>query len=228
LRLAASGAPVGEAFETAVAGMSQQTGGNTQFGCLLLLVPLVRADCETDLSPEGVASVVEATTVADAAGFYRAFEHVDVAVDDPPADAPDLDVRRGAEAVPTLESRGLTLADVMALSADRDTNAREWTEGFPRTFEAAESILADDGPILDRAARAFLDLLADEPDTLVATQHGDEVAREVSERAAAVGHDLDAAEELAESFVAEGINPGTTADQTASALYVALRRGVPV
>jgi triphosphoribosyl-dephospho-CoA synthase len=116
----------------------------------------------------------------------------------------------------------------MALSADRDTNAREWTEGFPRTFEAAESILADDGPILDRAARAFLDLLADGPDTLVATQHGDEVAREVSERAAAVGHDLDAAEELAESFVAEGINPGTTADQTASALYVALRRGVPV
>lgn len=228
LRLAASGAPVGEAFETTVAGMSQQTGGNTQFGCLLLLVPLVRADCETGLSPEGVASVVEATTVADAAGFYRAFEHVDVAVDDPPADAPDLDVRRGAEAVPTLESRGLTLADVMALSADRDTNAREWTEGFPRTFEAAESILADDGPILDRAARAFLDLLADGPDTLVATQHGDEVAREVSERAAAVGHDLDAAEELAESFVAEGINPGTTADQTASALYVALRRGVPV
>jgi triphosphoribosyl-dephospho-CoA synthase len=228
LRLAASGAPVGEAFETAVAGMSQQQGGNTQFGCLLLLVPLVTADCETDLSPAGVESVVESTTVADAAGFYRAFEHVDVAVEDPPADAPDLDVRRGAEAVPTLESRGLTLADVMALSADRDTNAREWAGGFPRTFEAAESILADDGPILDRAARAFLDLLADEPDTLVATQHGDEVAREVSERAAAVGHDLDAAEELAESFVAEGINPGTTADQTASALYVALRRGVPV
>ena len=89
-------------------------------------------------------------------------------------------------------------------------------------------MVAVDDATLDRAARAFLDLLADEPDTLVATQHGDEVAREVSERAAAVGNDLDAAEELAREFVAEGINPGTTADQTASALYVALRQGVPV
>jgi triphosphoribosyl-dephospho-CoA synthase len=228
LRLAASGAPVGEAFETAVAGMSRQEGGNTQFGCLLLLVPLVVADCETALSPEGVESVVESTTVADAAGFYRAFECIDVAVGDPPADAPELDVRRGADAVATLGERGLTLADVMELSADRDTNAREWVSGFPRTFRTAESILADQGPITDRAARAFLDLLADEPDTLVATQHGEEVAREVSTRAAEVGHDLDAAESLAESFVARGINPGTTADQTASALYVALRRGVPV
>ena len=45
---------VGEAFERAVAGMSQQDGGNTQFGCLLLLVPLVRAAARDDLSPAGV------------------------------------------------------------------------------------------------------------------------------------------------------------------------------
>jgi triphosphoribosyl-dephospho-CoA synthase len=230
LRLAQTGAPVGEAFETAVAGMSRQSGGNTQFGCLLLLVPLVVAATEGDggLSRADVEGVVEATTVADAAGFYRAFEHVDVAVGDPPADATDLDVRRGADAVPTLEARGLTLADVMRLSADRDGNAREWTEGFPRTFEAAAAIAADDGPVTDRAARAFLDLLAAEPDTLVATQHGAETAREVSRRAAAVRGDPDATERLAEDLVAGGVNPGTTADLTAAALFVALRRGVSV
>jgi len=43
-----------------------------------------------------------------------------------------------------------------------------------------------------------------------------------------VGDDLAAAEELAERFRADGINPGTTADLTAAAAFVALERGVRV
>jgi len=228
LELAAGDAPLGDAFERAVRGMSQQDGGNTQFGCLLLLVPLVRAAATDRLSPAGLEAVVASTTVDDAVAFYRAFEHVDVAVDDPPADAPDLDVRRGADAAPTLRDRGLTLADVMELSADRDGNAAEWASGFERTFAAADRVLDDDGPVADRLARAFLGLLADRPDTLVAVEHGEERARAVSREAAAVGDDLAAAEELAERFRADGINPGTTADLTAAAAFVALERGVRV
>ena len=225
---AAGDVPLGDAFERAVRGMSQQAGDNTQFGCLLLLVPLVRAAATDRLSPEAVTEVVEGTTVDDAAAFYRAFEHVDVAVGDPPPDADALDVRRGADAVPALRERGLTLADVMALSADRDGNAREWTTGFERTFAAAEAVRDDEGPVTDRLARAFLDLLAERPDTLVAVEHGAETARAASRRAAAVRGDLDAAEDLAEAFREEGINPGTTADCTAAAAFVALERGVPV
>ena len=228
LELAAGDAPLGDAFERAVRGMSQQDGGNTQFGCLLLLVPLVRAAATDRLSPDGLRTVTAATTVDDAAAFYRAFEHVDVAVDDPPADAPDLDVRRGAEAIPALRDRGLTLADVMELSADRDGNAAEWTSGFERTFAAADRVLDDAGPVTDRLARVFLDLLAERPDTLVAVDHGTERAESVSREAAAVRGDLAAAEDLAERFLAEGINPGTTADLTAAAAFVALERGVPV
>lgn len=224
--LAASGAPVGEAFETAVAGMSEQSGGNTQFGCLLLLVPLVKTAATGDLSPADVEGVCEATTVEDAAGFYRAFEHADVAVRDPPEGMGALDVRRGAAAVPTLRDRELTLSDVMALS-EGDANAREWVDGFPRTFRAAESILADDGPVTDRAARAFIDLLAEAEDTLVRTQHGDDVAREVRERAERI-ESLAEAETWAAELVERGVNPGTTADLTAAALFVALERGVSV
>jgi triphosphoribosyl-dephospho-CoA synthase len=227
LRLAEEDAAVGEAFETAVAGMSRQGGGNTQFGCLLLLVPLVRAAAAGDLSPAGVTEVVESTTVDDAVAFYRAFEHVDVAVGDPPEDAPDLDVRRGAGAESALRDQSLTLFDVMELSADRDANAREWTGGYARVFRAAASILDDDGPVTDRVARAFLELLSEEPDTLVVTNHGEAVARDVMERAQRVS-DPDATEELAESFVAEGINPGTTADLVCAATFVALERGVPL
>lgn len=255
LRRAERGANVGIAFERAVAGMSRQSGGNTQFGCLLLLTPLVSAAAAGDLTPAGTERIVERTTVDDAVRFYRAFEHVDVAVADPPPDAADLDVRRGAAAEPALRARELTLLDVMALSAeppsggtvdsnadtggeggsgeetgDRipDGNAIEWTTGFDRTFEAAESIRADEGPVGDRAARAFLRILSDRPDTLVATAHGPAVARDVSRRAAAVGGDLEAAETLAEAFREEGINPGTTADITAAALFVALERGLRV
>jgi triphosphoribosyl-dephospho-CoA synthase len=228
LAMAEDDAPLGRGFERAVAGMADQRGGNTQFGCLLLLVPLVRAAASDALTPEGVQAVVESTTVADAADFYRAFEHVDVTVDDPPPDARELDVRRGSDAIPALESRGLTLYDVMELSAERDANAREWTGNFARTFEAADAILADDGPVLDRAARAFLDLLADEPDSLVVVEHGEGVAREVSSRAAAARGDPEAVERLADELVDAGYNPGTTADITAAALFVALERGVPV
>jgi triphosphoribosyl-dephospho-CoA synthase len=228
LELAAGDAPLGDAFERAVRGMSQQSGGNTQFGCLLLLVPLVRAAATDRLSSDGLRTVTAATTVDDAAAFYRAFEHVDVAVDDPPDEAPDLDVRRGADAVPALRDRGLTLADVMAMSADRDANAAEWTGGFERVFDAADRVLDDEGSVTDRLARAFLDLLADRPDTLVAIDHGMDRARAVSREADAVRGDLDAADELADRFVDEGINPGTTADLTAATAFVALERGVPV
>jgi triphosphoribosyl-dephospho-CoA synthase len=218
--------PLGEAFETAVAGMADAAGTNTQFGCLLLLTPLVRTAATGDLTPERASEVTEATTVADAAGFYRGFEHTDGAVGDPPEGAAELDVRRGANAVPALRERDLTLYDVMALGADGDANAREWTSGFPWVFDAAERIHADDGPLLDRAADAFLGLLAEAPDTLVVTEHGEAVAEEVRERAEAL---VDAPEAEVRAFAADlverGVNPGTTADLTAAALFVALERG---
>ena len=239
LRLAAEGAPIGEAFDHAVAGMSRQSGGNTQFGCLLLLTPLVSVAAAGTLSREAVRDRCRATTVDDAVDFYRAFEHVDVAVGDPPEGADDLDVRRGSDAEPALRERETTLWDVMELSAAPDegvpdTNAVEWVEGFPRTFDAAEAVLGDDGPVLDRAARSFLRQLAAEPDTLVRTSHGEETARETRRRAEETltaverADSLDPAEDLAREFVDEGINPGTTADRVAAALFVALERGLAV
>ncbi|QSG05826.1 triphosphoribosyl-dephospho-CoA synthase [Halapricum desulfuricans] len=230
LELAADpdGPPIGEAFERAVAGMSDQRGGNTQFGALLLLTPLSRAAGRGNLSLSGVRAVVESTTVTDAAGFYRAFEHVAVAVDDPPADMDDLDVRRGSDAVPTLHARGLTLGGVMERSADRDGVAREWTEGFPRSFGAAERLRELEGPVADRAARVFLELLADEPDTFVAINHDEATAERVSERARAVltgGEDADA---LAEELIEREINPGTTADIVAAGLFIALEEGLEI
>jgi triphosphoribosyl-dephospho-CoA synthase len=220
---------LGDAFETAVAGMADAAGTNTQFGCLLLLAPLVRTAATGDVTRERATEVAEGTTVADAAAFYRAFEHTDVAVADPPEGAAELDVRRGASAVSALRERGFTLYDVMELSADGDANAREWTSGFPRVFDAAERIEAGDGPLVDRAAEVFLHVLAAEVDTLVATEHGEAAAEEVRERAEGLtGAPLADIREFAEDLAERGVNPGTTADLTAAALFVALEHGVSV
>ena len=230
LAAATAGDPVGESFDRAVAGMADQRGGNTQFGALLLLVPLVAATGDEGApSRDAVGRVVAETTVADAADFYRAFDHVEVLVGEPPADAPDLDVRRGSDAVPDVEAREISLVEVMERAAPEDGVAAEWSNGFERTFATADRLAAGDGSILDRTADAFLALLADEPDSLVATKHGDDVARSVSERASALRDaPRSAVEAFADDLVEDGVNPGTTADVTAAGLYVALRRGVSV
>ena len=227
LALAADGAAVGPAFERAVAGMATQKGDNTQFGALLLLVPLVRAARE-DLSQPVAEAVVRETTVGDTAAFYRAFDHVDVGVDDPPADMDDLDVRRGSDAVSAVEERGLTLIEIMERSVPGDDVAREWIRGFDRSFAAARRLADADGPVGDRTATVFLSLLAERPDTLVATRHDDATARKVTDRAGelvaddALETDPAAVEAFADDLVERGINPGTTADITAAGLFIAL------
>ncbi|GGK81502.1 triphosphoribosyl-dephospho-CoA synthase [Haloarcula sebkhae] len=225
---AAEGDPIGPAFETAIEGMAGQSGGNTQFGALLVLTPLVATAADGRLSPSGADAVVRETTVEDAAAFYRAFEHVDVAVDDPPDGLEPLDVRRGSGAIPELREREMTLFDVMESSADVDGVAAEWVSGFERVFEASERLLDGSGPVADRASDVFLELLAAEPDTFVVTRQDRETAEEVQERAQAVLDGDEDATNLAEEFVRRDINPGTTADIVAGALFVALERGLDV
>jgi triphosphoribosyl-dephospho-CoA synthase len=66
----------------------------------------------------------------------------------------------------------------------------------------------------------YVDLLSEEPDTLVAERRGKDKAREVTRLARELPPD-----ELDERLAGEGINPGTTADIVAGAVFVALRRG---
>lgn len=226
LEMAAGGAPVGAAFERAVAGMADQEGGNTQFGALLLIVPLVVTAQTGTLTKSEVSSVLQSTSVEDAANFYRAFDHVDVSVRDPPAGMESLDVRRGSEAVPAVEERSLTLQDVMDFSAEWDGVAREWVQGYERTFSAANAIASGTGPIPDRVAATYLWLLAREPDPFVAINHGQRTAHSVMVRAQEAREgDPELVEAFAESLVEEGINPGTTADISAAGLFLALERG---
>ncbi|WP_330632684.1 triphosphoribosyl-dephospho-CoA synthase [Halocatena halophila] len=231
LRLAQNGGAVGRSFERSVVGMANQSGGNTQFGALLLVIPLVcttAKDTTEELGPKRVTETVTSTTVEDAVDFYRAFEHVEVAVADPPDDLDALDVRRGAAAESAIRARERTLYDVMELSVPGDLVAREWTTGFEDSFRVADSLAEQSGPVADRAATTYLELLAERPDSFVETKHDQQTAIDVMERAqAARNGDLDP-ERLADELVTAGINPGATADIIAAGLYIALERGLSV
>jgi triphosphoribosyl-dephospho-CoA synthase len=65
-------------------------------------------------------------------------------------------------------------------------------------------------------------------DTFVVKTADRETAEEATRRARAVLDGEESGDALAEEFVERGINPGTTADLTAGALFVALERGLAV
>jgi triphosphoribosyl-dephospho-CoA synthase len=207
---------VGDVFLRSVRGASAHEGGNTQFGAVLLLAPLVVASAQGGV--EDAPEVAKETTPEDAARFYESFDHVDVYVGDVD-DEYDYDVR-DPEARERVVEEEVSLYDVMEESAARDGVAREWTDGFPRTFHAASKIETVRGDTREAVRSAYVDLLREEPDSLVAERRGTEKAREVTRMARELPPD-----ELDARLADEGINPGTTADIVAGAVFVALRRG---
>jgi len=211
---AAEGASVGEVFLRSVRGASAHRGGNTQFGELLLLAPLIVA-AERG-GGEEAPDVAEETTPEDAARFYEAFDHADVYVGDT---GYDYDVR-DPEARERVVEDGVTLYDVMNESASRDGIADEWTSGFERTLHAGSRLVGRPGDTREAVRATYVDLLSEERDAFVEEKHGREKAREVARLARELPPD-----ELDERLRDEGINPGTTADIVAGAVFVALRRG---
>jgi triphosphoribosyl-dephospho-CoA synthase len=227
LERAAAGAPLGEAFERGVRGMVTRTGENTQFGCLLLLTPLVSAATQTVLTPAGLRDVLATTTVDDAVNFYRAFDHVDVAVGTPPASNGPPDVRLGAAAEQQLRDEEWRLIDIMEASSI-DENATEWTTGFKRTFSMAKQMQSMECSLTERVRRAFISRLGMTRDTHIINTHGPQVATEIRQRAASLEDDIDQIRELDRELVDRNINPGTTADLTVAATFVALERGMSI
>jgi triphosphoribosyl-dephospho-CoA synthase len=210
----ARGAGLGSLIEAAVGATACHAGGNTHFGAFILLVPLVYGG-----TLDGAIEAVRASTVEDAVAFYRSFALTQVRV----AAKDELDVNDPA-AAGVLRARGMTLLDVMAHSAPRDLVAREWTNGFALCRRAADALLADAHP-RTAVRRTFLSLLAAEPDTFIAKKHGPELAEETRRRAAAVVQGTTSLESLDTWCIEHGVNPGSLADITIGAIYLALCGG---
>lgn len=218
-------AGVGETVLKAVQETRRWVSVNTNLGIVLLLAPLARAAAVNGEPLRGRLSGVLATlTVADARAVYAAIR---------------LAEPRGlgqVEAQDVHEEPTVTLREAMALAAGRDTVAREYVTDYDVTFGLVVPALrrsrASGLAWPAATAESYLRVLAEVPDTLIMRKRGAEAARAVSERAREVlaAGELGSPERAraTEAFDSElrrdanRLNPGTSADLVAAALFVAL------
>jgi triphosphoribosyl-dephospho-CoA synthase len=222
--------PLGSTVRLAVEATARWVASNTNLGIVLLLAPLSRAALAgapgANLRAE-LGRVLEATTVDDARDVYAAIRRA----------APGGLGR--AEAQDVRDEPTIPLLDVMRLAANRDGIAREYATTFAITFEtgapALEAARRDGLAWDDAVVETFLTLLAAVPDTHVARRAGAEIAADVSRRARAVLQLGGVRSEPGRRAIEEMDralrdarhlgNPGTTADLTAAAIFVALLGG---
>jgi triphosphoribosyl-dephospho-CoA synthase len=222
--------PVGEVIFQAVRDTGQLANSNTNLGMILLLAPLARAAGlgHPQGLRAGVSRVLAELTVEDA---QKAFGAILMAQPGGLGEVDEYDVRQ--------QEVDITLLEAMRLAQERDRIAQEYVTDFALTFELGYPSLArfwaEGHRFSSSIVQAYLTILSEIPDTLIARKKGWEAARAVSERARSVleaggaftDQGLQAVAELDRSLrdPEHTLNPGTTADLMAATLFVFLTEG---
>ena len=221
---AAAPGRVGRTVYRAVAATARVAPSNTNLGMALLFAPLAvaaRAGGRAGLRLR-LRRVLRDLSVDDARWAYRAIR---LARPGGLGRAPRADIARPP---------AVTLRHAMRLAAGRDTVAREYVQGFAVTFNLAlvglRAAIRRGLGLLDAIAQAHLELMARVPDTLIARKAGAAAALAVARRARVVVRagglrtrkGLAAARRLDADLRRRGnqLNPGTSADLIAAALFV--------
>ncbi|MEJ2109690.1 MAG: triphosphoribosyl-dephospho-CoA synthase [Acidobacteriota bacterium] len=224
---------VGRIVLQAITDCRRLVRSNTNLGIVLLLAPLAKA-C---LAVEGVDNgndrkllrralhdVLHALTVEDARFVYEAIR---IAAPGGMNEVPMQDIAQE----PTV-----TLLEAMELAKGRDSIAFEYITDFEITFTiglpSIKKALSQGLDFTNAIVTAFLSVLSRVPDTLIARKNGKEVARRVSQRAEEVlscggvrsSGGRKKLQEL-DRYLRDPchkLNPGTTADLTAAAIFLVL------
>ena len=234
-RGSSNGMGVGELIRGGVEeSLAWQSGGNTHFGALLLLVPLAMAAgaCESydmEEMKRKATEIMRNTSMADAIEVYTVFPRAKVRVR---RDVPELDVMDEAS-IDEIREKKLSLYEILTISASYDLISRELVGGFAITFEYAMLIkdFAREKLINDAITHAYLRLLSEEEDTFIKMKFGPEKSTYVKERAQWIvntGYKRKEIEEFDEKLIREGLNPGSTADIIAAALFITILGGLRV
>jgi triphosphoribosyl-dephospho-CoA synthase len=230
-----NGLGVGELIRRGVEeSVAWQSGGNTHFGALLLFVPLAMAAgaCKSYDMEEIKRRATELmlnTSMADAIEVYTAFPRAKVKVR---RDVPELDVMDEAS-IHEIRERKLSFYAILTISASYDLISRELVGGFAKTFEYAALIkdFAKEARVNETITHAYLRLLSEEEDTFIKMKFGPEKSRYVKERAQWIvnrGYQRKEMEEFDGELIREGLNPGSTADIIAAALFITILGGLRV
>jgi triphosphoribosyl-dephospho-CoA synthase len=231
-------------LEAVTDSLAWQGGGNVNLGVILLFAPIAAAAGSTLMRHEAIdvadlrgklELVTRSTTPEDAALVYEAIRTA--MTPRVLGEVDELDVY-DPDSTSELVEKGLTLLDVFGLCSERDHICREWTSGFNVTFDEGYPHMKaalGSADVNTAVVNTFLHILSGNPDSLIARKSGAALAEEVSGRAQRILEEggcgseaggemlLELDDELAEAGGA--LNPGTTADLTASSLFVALLEG---
>ena len=235
---------VGRAIKRAIGDtMKWQTNGNTNLGTVLLLAPLTAA-AGVALGKDGkltmerlrkyLSIVLKSTTPKDALDVYGT---ILMAKPGGLGHVAELDVR-DQKSAERIKKEGISLYEIMGISSERDNVAKEWVTDMQITFEfgypLAKKLHTKSRDMNTTTVQLFLELLSRYPDTFIQRTHGKIVADKVSKKATMIvrmGGMLTAqGRKLVTKFDEElrkkVVNPGTTADLTASSLMLSILSGM--
>lgn len=205
---------------------------NTNLGIIMLLTPIaMSAAISSNIDELGgnIHKIIANSTVIDTIALYEAIGIADAGG---MGDQEDFSVTN-EESTKELIENNLNIFDVLNISSSWDSLAKELTTRMPVTFEIGYPIfskLKKKSSINSATVITFLTILSQVPDTLISRKYGDEKAKEVSDMALEVLNYCNSDENMDEfnkklsefdDFLFENkLNPGTTADLTASSIMV--------
>ncbi len=222
-------------------------GGNTCLGTSLLLAPLAaalgylytrRESMESErLAAEGTRLLREFSTVSDAVEYYKAIRVASPSYlrpEDYTEPLPNVwDPRFSQKII----ARGYRLWDILVYSSKKDVVAREVISGYKISLGASRYLrerLEVHGYWNRAVVETYLWVLSRVQDTVIVLKHGEELAKDVQNRARELLKIVEESWENSLSLLKEfdsylgsrGVNPGSSADivATAIALYAAEKR----
>ena len=216
------------AVELAAKSIAEAIGTNVNLGILLLLGPLIQAEsneptvvANSETWVAAIATVLSSLNKEDTSRLYSA---INVSNPGGMGESESMDLR---------QTPPESFLAAMDLAKDRDRIALNYCVCFQDLFENVVPVVRAGahrcGDVLAGVAEAHLELLAASPDSLITRKFGASVAADIQRRAALARGNPQSVGEL-DVFLrgeADGndrrINPGTTADLIAAALYVLLR-----
>jgi triphosphoribosyl-dephospho-CoA synthase len=217
---------VGERIYLAIEATQKVVSCNTNLGIVLLLAPLIQAaELSSDFSSlrQQLDKLLRGLSIDDAKWAYRAIRLAKPG-------------GMGATAQHDIaDTPSVTLFQAMQEAANHDQIAQLYTTGYRALFErglpAWRNAIARGNSPEWAATALFLNLLAAEPDSLIARKFGRAKSEDVTVAAKSLCAALEASRDPSAlrsellawdaELKANGLNPGTCADMTVATIFLA-------
>ena len=238
---------LGPAIKAACEAMvAAQGAGNLLLGHILLLVPLVAAASiyiaqDQDASPDFRGIVHEVTCSGNTDDVIALYEGIRACNPGGLGKVDKFDVT-SPDFAGELRASNATFQDAFAINKDKDSISNEWMNAFNITidesFPRLQDLISNGASINDATVQLFLELLSNHPDSLIARKNDMNIANMVSSKARdavdAGGMLTPSGRKMVQTLDAElasaggKLNPGTTADLIAAALFLLLASGYKI